>query len=123
MKESIVLYYTSQFYKRHSRDMCIHGKKCLPFISTPLSLFSTSYSFQDCYLLKAQIVLFTFTALTTAGSTVKGKRGSSLPPNSPFSRQYHYILTSFLPLLLSALSPSTHTNTLQRSESLLDFIL
>ena len=66
---------------------------------------------------------FFFTALTSAGNTVKRKRGSLLPPNSPFSRQYHHILTSCLPLLLSALSPSTHTNTLQRSESLLDSII
>ena len=88
-----------------------------------LFFFYILLSFQDCYLLKAQIVLFTFTALTSAGNTVKGKWGSSLPPNSPFSRQYHHILTSCLPLPVSALSPITHTNTLQRSESLLDSII
>ena len=78
---------------------------------SPYSVFYILLSFQDCYLPKAQIVLFTFIALISAGNTVKGKQGSSLPPYSPFSRQYHHILTSFLPLLLSALSPSTHTNT------------
>ena len=63
---------------------------------SPYFVTRVLHSFQHCYFLKGTNCSFTFAALISAGNIVEVSWGSSLPLNSPSSRHYHHILTSFL---------------------------